>query len=78
MDVPLTGLSLPRTRYGGRNPVNKISYWMPVWLQTLPGLHPSVVLRTTRFVPDEPVTGMTVLDLFSVSLIRGTLMLIKQ
>jgi hypothetical protein len=33
---------------------------MPVWLQTIHGLHPLGVLRTTRFVPDESVTGMTV------------------
>jgi hypothetical protein len=29
MDVSLTELSLPRTRYGGRNPVKTIVYWMP-------------------------------------------------
>jgi hypothetical protein len=43
-----------------RNPVETIIYWMPVWLQTIHGLHPAGVLRTTRFVPDESVTGMTV------------------
>jgi hypothetical protein len=34
-------------------------YWMPFWLQTIPGLHPTGVLRTTRFVPDEADNGMT-------------------
>jgi hypothetical protein len=33
---------------------------MPVKLQTIHGLHPYGVLRTIRFVPDEPVTVMTV------------------
>jgi hypothetical protein len=28
-------------------------------LQTIPGLHPQGVLRTTRFVPDESVAGVT-------------------
>jgi hypothetical protein len=42
-----------------RNPVKTIVYWMPFWLQTIPGLHPMGVLRTTRFVPDESVNGMT-------------------
>jgi hypothetical protein len=36
------------------------SYWMPVKLQTIPGLHPAGALRASRFVPDESVTGMTV------------------
>ena len=44
---------------GIRNPVKTIVYWMLVWLQTIPGLHPKGVLHTTRFVPDESVTSMT-------------------
>jgi hypothetical protein len=28
-------------------------------LQTIHGLHPAGVLRTTRFVPDESVASMT-------------------
>jgi len=51
-----------KIRHSGesRNPVETIVYWMPVKLQTIHGLHPAGVLRTTRFVPDESVTGMTV------------------
>jgi hypothetical protein len=47
-----------------RNPVETIVYWMPVKLQTIPGLHPAGALRASRFVPDESVTGMTVKALF--------------
>ena len=63
-DVILNSFSWPAQRAytmeGIRNPVKTIIYWMPVWLQTIPGLHPAGAFHTTRFVPDELVTGMTI------------------